>query len=869
MDYAAEITWRDRPGVATRYLAVGNRESAYAGDRAAVQFWMMPHRFRIRVGDPAVRWLYDVAAGVAFRPRPEKGGVSFQTTVPPALGRVYAVSTTDTIEHFEPGRFGGLGFDALERRVAQIAAGPEPAPSAKALHPADIHEWLAARRGGKLTISYGDAAYRPAAERLAAWLKRRFDIAAEPTGDDGRFEVGEHGFQVRYIATDAEVLVGNAWSNNLIASLDCTWPFNTPAGPAATSGRLTATYAWPGGDRGFAALMRELEFRQADHTTFGVRYGETRGFAPRGVDAASKGRLRRRLLVLASTPAGAANAVAALADTKRHRATPTAYAKPGQLAPLPAGTASLYRTPWRANVRTVSAAEALKGIGVYYKHVPNTWTLAEHTNVMKQLAACGVRRLRIAPHHAIYITRDWKRPRDRELTALRNELRAARAAGIRPCVVFVHVPPIGKPGTRELQEWWRQGELMPAGNVGSEELRAYLDKTYDALRFVLNEARAAGFTKPGTYDLEMGQGLWWGAPAVPRPLPSTTLRALRPGGRIYEFDLALIRRLRKGGYVEPTLWWGQTHHHFEHCRDDDVPRQCAGWAVSFYSSWSGTTRKTWLTGAMFDRRRRGPNDVWPIRPPLRFLEGKPPELVLARPEGWMADRTRRDNLIEMIRASKLPVAIPSLGTVPDEIPGASAGPLDGWQIKRRAMTRSLAFWLNQGAKFVLLHSAYEPGRRDRGEMCHSLIPNPIDPAGFRWQDAPPLVTLRAFCDALKGARPVARPAGMSFRCALSPDPVLVPPKLRASDCAALLAFQIDERTFAVAAYIMGPNVARRMQPLRMTLEIDRRVTAAGVSTAKPATGLTGTAQVTERTARSTTLCFDVHDDVTWLRFAVE
>ena len=57
------------------------------------------------------------------------------------------------------------------------------------------------------------------------------------------------------------------------------------------------------------------------------------------------------------------------------------YFKPGQLEPLAEGTASLYRVPWRSNPRTVPAADALAGLGVYYKH------LAPNTNVMPQLAA--------------------------------------------------------------------------------------------------------------------------------------------------------------------------------------------------------------------------------------------------------------------------------------------------------------------------------------------------------------------------------------------------------------------------------------------------------------------------------------------------
>jgi hypothetical protein len=550
------------------------------------------------------------------------------------------------------------------------------------------------------------------------------------------------------------------------------------------------------------------------------------------------------------------------------------YARPGELRRLPAGTASLYRTPWRSNVRTASAHEALHGIGVYYKHIPDAWTLEQHINVMRQLSAAGVKRMRLAPHLAIHIDKNWGAPQPNELETLRRQLHACKTADIRPCVTFVHIPPVGKPGTRELQDWWRMGELLPAGEVGSAEFRAYVDKTYAALRFVVDEARAAGFADAASYDLEMGQNLWWGAPAVPRPMPSTGLSALAPGGRIYAFNAALIDRLRQQGYEEPTIWWGQTHHHFEEMSDRDLPADCAGRAVSIYGAWVGTTAGTWLRGGQYERDR-GPNDVWPVRAPLTFVEGDAPALVIARPESYMADRTRRDNLIELLLRSDKPIAITSLGVVPMDIPDATANGFDGWQLKQRGLTRSLAFWLNQGATFVVLHSLYEEGRSDDGEMAPTLLPTSIKPGRFAIEQSKPLMTLRSFCDALAGAIPIDKPTQLRLRFGLASDPVLIPagsdsqPSLTASDAVVLLPFQIDRKTFAIAAYVMTPNLACRMPPIPATIEVDGKLAGPAVHTIRPATLQRGTARVTNRTENSTAVSIDLCDDVTWLRCELE
>ena len=318
MDYAAELTWRDREGVATRYLAVGNREAAYAAERAHVQFWVMPHIFRVRIDDPKVKWVYDVAAGapVMELTRDEKG-VSFLTSVPPAMGRVFAVSHSDTVELFEAdGPSPAVTFDTLLKRVEAVRGEGkkgERGPAGVVLHEASVKAWLASKKGQKLTVCYGDASYKAVAETLAAWLVKQ-GIEAVASGEDGEFTGAKAAadFQVNFTPSDAAILIGSAWSNNTIASQDSGWPYNNTQCPQLASARLTATYAWPHAGQGIVALTRAKELRGPNDRPFGESYNNVEGYWPQDVDAARRGYQQRKLLILASTPKGAARAVAVL-----------------------------------------------------------------------------------------------------------------------------------------------------------------------------------------------------------------------------------------------------------------------------------------------------------------------------------------------------------------------------------------------------------------------------------------------------------------------------------------------------------------------------------------------------------------------------
>ena len=555
------------------------------------------------------------------------------------------------------------------------------------------------------------------------------------------------------------------------------------------------------------------------------------------------------------------------------------YFKPGQLEPLPEGMASLYRVPWRSNVQTALARDAFNGVGVYYKHVP-PWTIEENTLVMKQMAQAGVKRMRIAPHLAMSVSPKWTGPSPDEAKGLKSELTGCKKAGIRPCVIFVHLPPMG---TQEsFQKWvdqthpWKK-DWMPQGVVGSPEYDAINEKNWIAMEFMLKTAREAGFTKAGSYDMEMGQNIWWGFPAL-QPNPALTLKDLQPGGLVYESDKALVDRARKAGYVEPNLLCGQSYHYFDKMSDQELPQAEAGRAISFYSQFAGVTDDQSLN----DPKKPFGSDAWPARPALKYAEGKPPVVTLVKPEGFMADFSRRDCLISMLKSGKFPVAITSLGVVPSDIPSAmvdkkegektvkvKAEGVDGFLLKSKGLTRSLAFWLNQGASFVLIHSAYERGN---AEMSHALIPDIADVKAFKWQDSRPLTTMKAFVEPLRTGQKLDKLTDLKFKYALADDAELIPASekggpLKASDAVALLSFQISKKKFAVAAYVVTPTITVPYKPTKMTLQVDKKVRG-DVATSNPVSGATGKATIVEKTEAATTMTFDVTDDVTWLVFQI-
>ena len=92
--------------------------------------------------------------------------------------------------------------------------------------------------------------------------------------------------------------------------------------------------------------------------------------------------------------------------------------------------------------------------------------------------------------------------------------------------------------------------------------------------------------------------------------------------------------------------------------------------------------------------------------------------------------------------------------------------------------------------------------------------------------------------------------------------------LRASDAIAILPFQVTPKKFAVAIYIVTPNIAQRLKPIPFIIEVDKAVKG-DVAAIHCSTQTAGKAQVVSKAKGTTALAVEVGDDVTFLVFETE
>ena len=260
-DIALRFFPRHRAGVNTTYLGISTREVHYISPRGTVNMHLSLHTYRCRINNPRVQAIWDVARNVPVGFDKDDTGVAFTVSLPSGHIMMLAYSETPKVQLFGAAAFPGRGKAEVAARCKALAGGTRTTPPQTViLTSGEIRPWLeglaASEKGKKVFISFGDPANKAAADRLAATLREKFTLDAEPLEQTSTIE--DPDFAAKPDARlknqyDALIYIGNDWTNNDMAAQGSFWNWNAKYDPHVP---FTATYAWPGKGRAVVSLSR-------------------------------------------------------------------------------------------------------------------------------------------------------------------------------------------------------------------------------------------------------------------------------------------------------------------------------------------------------------------------------------------------------------------------------------------------------------------------------------------------------------------------------------------------------------------------------------------------------------------------------------
>ena len=310
-DIAIRFFPRHRDGMKTAWLGISTRDVHYISPRGTVNMHLSLHTYRCRINNPRVQSIWDVARDAPVGFDKDERGVAFTISLPSGHIMMLAVSETPAVQVFEPAAFPGRSKADVIARCTALAGGSAP-PDVALLTKDEIKPWMealaASEKGKPVFISYGAAENKPAADKLAAAMREKFGIDAQPVEQAASIEDTDFDAKpdVRLKNQyDALIYIGNDWSNNDMACQGGFWNINAKYDPHVP---FTATYAWPGKGKAVVSLSRRYALI---NTNGDVMQGVYRhDWRVRKVEDRFP-QVRRRLHIAADGP-GADRAVAAV-----------------------------------------------------------------------------------------------------------------------------------------------------------------------------------------------------------------------------------------------------------------------------------------------------------------------------------------------------------------------------------------------------------------------------------------------------------------------------------------------------------------------------------------------------------------------------
>ena len=281
---------------------------------------------------------------------------------------------------------------------------------------------------------------------------------------------------------------------------------------------------------------------------------------------------------------------------------------------------------------------------------------------------------------------------------------------------------------------------------------------------------------------------------------------LNPGGHAWEVANRTVRMVRKE-FPDVRVIWGFSNTTFFHCPISKLPPGIDGQSYHPYGTgW----RK-------LPEREQGKNE------PHRCLEQHCPDYQMVMAEGWAHTFIQCESLMHHLRPDKRLTVKPEgtetfhhyiteHGIVPAE--AGVTGDDASLRLKQKFLVRAILFWLNKGLTRITIFQA-GPEEHDHGmaislSKARQLRQLPPDTELDQWL-SPALQSLRRTVRVFDGAVPISQPRAFDVevdKLGLERKVFEMPSGKRTlyfRDLFALLPFQVNERKFVFAYYVVSPT----------------------------------------------------------------
>jgi hypothetical protein len=232
-----ELIVRGREGNPQRYVEMYNRESAYGQEPGVVQFEASSKlvTFELR-HDPAnkTKHVYDINLGCPVPVQIDEHRIVVKTLIEPAMMRMFAVSSDDTIRLYEGNRVEGGPTDA--DLLKAVASRPAPAIAmlpVVTIGAKDVAAFFAERGPQGIVISCEDSQLMSAAKTLAAAIEKAHGQPVRVTRNAPRikanpplFGLGGAG-QNHDVLEEPDIILGGRHNSHAIARYGVTMTYNT------------------------------------------------------------------------------------------------------------------------------------------------------------------------------------------------------------------------------------------------------------------------------------------------------------------------------------------------------------------------------------------------------------------------------------------------------------------------------------------------------------------------------------------------------------------------------------------------------------------------------------------------------------------